>query len=144
MGVGVFVETSSQRVVGVVDAQPVVFKTYQAVEQVPVQAALLAVVPAADLVAAFVVFVVGAGVFAQQVVHQFVALGVLVQRALVLLVFFIQQVAGRVEGEGFDAQAAGGAEQSADRVVAVGQRPATAVVDVGQLAGCVVLIGAFE
>ena len=104
MGVGVFVETSSQRVVGVVDAQPVVFKTHQAVEQVPLQLALLAVVPAADLVAAFVVFVVGAGVFAQQVVHQFVALGVLVQRALVLLGFFIQQVAGRLEGEGFDAQ----------------------------------------
>ena len=113
VGVGVFVEASSQRVVGVVDAQPVVFKAYQAVEQVPVQAALLAVVPAADLVAAFVVVVGGAGVFAQQVVHQFVALGVLVQRALVLLGFFIQQVAGRVEGEGFDAQSAGGFEQSA-------------------------------
>ena len=54
-----FVQTPSQRVVGVVDAQPVVFKAYQAVEQVPVQLALLAVVPAADLVAAFVVFVVG-------------------------------------------------------------------------------------
>ena len=119
VGVGVFVEASSQRVVGVVDAQSVVFKAYQAVEQVPVQAALLAVVPAADLVAAFVVVVVGAGIFAQQVVHQFVALGVLVQRALVLLVFFIQQVAGRVEGEGFDAQSAGGVEQSAYRVVAV-------------------------
>ena len=87
VGVGVFVEASSQRVVGVVDAQSAVFKAYQAVEQVPAQAALLAVVPAANLVAAFVVVVVGAGVFAQQVVHQFVALGVLVQRALVLLVF---------------------------------------------------------
>jgi len=140
----VFVETSSQRVVGVVDAQLAVFKAHQAVEQVPVQAALLAVVPAADLVAAFVVVVVAAGVFAQQVVHQFVALGVLVQRALVLLGFFVQQVAGRVESEGFDAQTAGGVEQSADRVVAVGQRPTTAVVDVGQLAGCIVLIGAFE
>ena len=108
------------------------------------QAAVLAVVPAADLVAAFVVVVVAAGVFAQQVVHQGVAFRVVVQWTLDLLVFFIQQVAGRVEGEGFDAQAAGGAEQSADRVVAVGQRPTTAVVDVGQLAGCVVLIGAFE
>ena len=113
-----------QRVVGVVDAECVVFKAHQSVEQVPAHLALLAVVPAADLVAAFVVFVVGAGVFAQQVVHQFVALGVLVQRALVLLGFFVQQVAGRVEGEGFDAQAAGGAEQAAHRVVAVGQRPA--------------------
>ena len=144
MGVGVFVETTAQRVVGVVDAQLAVFKAHQAVEQVPVQAALLAVVPAADLVAAFVVVVVGAGVFAQQVVHQGVAFGVVVQWALDLVVFFIQQVAGRVEGEGFNAQAAGGVEQSADRVVAVGQRPTAAVVDVGQLAGCVVLIGAFE
>ena len=58
--------------------------------------------------------------------------------------FFIQQVAGRVEGEGFNAQTAGGAEQSADRVVAVGQRPTTAVVDVGQLASGVVGVGAFE
>ena len=139
-----FVETPSQRVVGVVDAQLAVFKAHQAVEQVPVQAALLAVVPAADLVAAFVVVVVAAGVFAQQVVHQGVAFGVVVQWALDLLVFFIQQVAGRVEGEGFNAQAAGGVEQSADRVVAVGQRPTAAVVDVGQLAGRVVLIGAFE
>ena len=127
-----------------IHAQPIVFKAHQTVKQVPVQAALLAVVPTADLVAAFVVVVVAAGVFAQQVVHQGVAFGVVVEWALELLVFFIQQVAGRVEGEGFNAQAAGGVEQSADRVVAVGQRPTTAVVDVGQLAGCVVLIGAFE
>ena len=144
MGVGVFVETSSQRVVGVVDAQLAVFKAHQAVKQVPVQSALLAVVPAADLVAAFVVVVVAAGVFAKEVVHQGVALGVVVQWALDLLGFFIQQVASRVEGEGFDAQTAGGVEQPANRVVAVGQRPTAAVVDVGQLAGCVVLIGAFE
>ena len=137
-----FVQTTAQRVVDVVDAQLAVFKAHHAVEQVPVQAALLAVVPAANLVAAFVV--VAPGVFAQQVVHQGVALGVVVEWTLDLLVFFIQQVAGRVEGEGFDAQTAGGVEQSADRVVAVGQRPTTAVVDVGQLAGCVVLIGAFE
>ena len=99
-----FVQTTAQRVVGVVDAQLAVFKAHQAVEQVPVQAAVLAVVPAADLVAAFVVVVVAAGVFAQQVVHQGVAFGVVVQWALDLLVFFIQQVAGRVEGEGFHAQ----------------------------------------
>ena len=71
-----FVETPPQRVVGVVDAQLAVFKAHQAVEQVPVQLAVLAAVPTEDLVAAFVVVVVGAGVFAQQ-------------------------VAGRVEGEGF-------------------------------------------
>ena len=141
-----FVQPPPQRVVGVVDAQLAVFKAHQAVEQVPVQAALLAVVPAADLVAAFVVVVVvvAASVFAQQVVHQFVAFGVLLQRSLHLLILFVQQVAGRVEGEGFDAQAAGGVEQSANRVVAVGQRPATAVVDVGQLACGIVFIVALE
>ena len=96
MGVGIFVQPAAQCVVGVVNTQADVVELHQAVEQVPLQLAVLAVVPAAGLVAAFVVFVVGAGVFAQQVVHQFVALGVLVQRALVLLVFFIQQVAGRV------------------------------------------------
>ena len=95
-----FVQTTAQRVVGVVDAQLAVFKAHQAVEQVPVQAAVLAVVPAADLVAAFVIVVVAAGVFAQQVV----VFGVVVQWTLDLLVFFIQQVAGRVEGEGFHAQ----------------------------------------
>ena len=40
-----FLEAAAQRVVGVVDAQLAVFKAHQAVEQVPVQAALLAVVP---------------------------------------------------------------------------------------------------
>ena len=105
-----FLQTTAQRVVGVVDAQLAVFKAHQAVEQVPVQAALLAVVPAANLVAALVVVVVAAGVFAQQVVHQGVAFGVVVQWTLDLLVFFIQQVAGRVEGEGFDAQAASAGE----------------------------------
>ena len=139
-----FVQTTAQRVVGVVDAQLAVFKAHQAVKQVPVQAALLAVVPAADLVAAFVVVVVAAGVFAQQVVHEFVAFGFLLQRSLHLLILFVQQVAGRVEGEGFDAQAAGGVEQSANRVVAVGQRPTAAVVDVGQLACGIVFIVALE
>ena len=139
-----FVQTTAQRVVDVVHAQLAVFKAHQTVKQVPVQAAVLAVVPAADLVAAFVVVVVGAGVFAQQVVHQGVAFGVVVQWTLDLLVFFIQQVAGRVEGEGFDAQTAGGVEQSADRVVAVGQRPTAAVVDVGQLACGIVFIVASE
>ena len=84
------------------------------------------------------------GVFAQQVVHQGVALGVVVEWTLDLLVFFIQQVAGRVEGEGFNAQAAGGVEQSAHRVVAVRQRPTAAVVDVGQLACGIVFIVASE
>ena len=121
---GVFVQAPTQGVVAVVDAQLVVFKAHQPVEQVPVHTAELAVVQALDLVAAFVVVVVAAGVFAQQVVHEFVAFGVLLQRSLDLLILFVQQVAGRVEGEGFDAQAAGGAEQAAHRVVAVGQRPA--------------------
>ena len=40
VGVGVFVEASSQRVVGVVDAQSVVFKAHETVEQVLVQAAV--------------------------------------------------------------------------------------------------------
>ena len=119
-----FVQPPPQRVVGVVDAQLAVFKAYQAVKQVPVQAALLAVVPAADLAAAFVVVVVAAGVFAQQVVHEFVAFGVLLQRSLYLLGFLVQQVARRV--------------------VAVGQRPATAVVDVDQLACGIVFIVALE
>ena len=82
-----FVQTTAQRVVDVVHAQLAVFKAHQTVEQVPVQAAVLAVVPAADLVAAFVVVVVGAGVFAQQVVHQGVAFGVVVQWTLDLLGF---------------------------------------------------------
>ena len=94
VGVGAFTQPSAEGVVDVVDAQTHVVELHQAVEQVPVQLALLAVVPAADLVAAFVVFVVGAGVFAQQVVHQFVALGIVVQRSLRLLIFFIRQVAG--------------------------------------------------
>ncbi|KVV14004.1 hypothetical protein AP059_00001 [Pseudomonas sp. TAA207] len=133
-----------QRVVGVVDAEGAVFKAHQTVEQVPAHLAVLAVVPAADLVAALVVFVVRARVFAQQVVHQCVAFRVLIQRAADFSHAVVQQVAGRVEGEGFDAQAAGGAEQSTHRVVAVGQRPAAAVVDVGQLARGVVFVLAFE
>ena len=68
------------------------------------------------------------GVFAQQVVHQGVALGVVVQWTLDLLVFFIQQVAGRVEGEGFNAQAAGGVEQSADRIPLLGLQQVVALV----------------
>ena len=144
VGVGAFTQPSTEGVVDVVDAQAHVVELHQAVEQVPVQLALLAVVPAADLVAAFVIFVVGASVFTQQVVHQFVAFGVVVQRALVLLGFFIQQVAGRVEGEGFHAQAAGGVEQAANRIVAVRQWPAAAVVNLGQLPGRVVVVVAFD
>ena len=49
VGVGVFMDAPLQRVVGVVDAECVVFKAHQSVEQVPAHLALLAVVPAADL-----------------------------------------------------------------------------------------------
>ena len=59
VGVGAFTQAPAEGVVDVVDAQTHVVELHQAVEQVPVQLALLAVVPAADLVAAFVVFVVG-------------------------------------------------------------------------------------
>ena len=68
----------------------------------------------------------------------------MIQRSLDLLSFLIQQVARRVEGEGFHTQAAGGAEQSAHRVVAVGEGAATAVVEVGQLACGIVFIVALE
>jgi len=139
---GVFVQAPTQGVVAVNDAQLVVFKAHQPVEQVPVHTAELAVVQALDLVAAFVVFVVSAGVFAQQVVHQFVALGVLLQRSLNLLSFFVEQVARRVEGEGFHTQTAGGFEQSAHHVVAVGQGATAAVSDVGQLACGIVFVPA--
>ena len=44
VGVGVFVDAPPQRVVGVVDAECVVFKAHQTVEQVPAHLALLAVV----------------------------------------------------------------------------------------------------
>ena len=44
VGVGVFMDAPPQRVVGVVDAEGVVFKAHQTVEQVPAHLALLAVV----------------------------------------------------------------------------------------------------
>ncbi|KMN16003.1 hypothetical protein TU87_22720 [Pseudomonas weihenstephanensis] len=42
VGVGVFMDAPPQRVVGVVDAECVVFKAHQTVEQVPAHLALLA------------------------------------------------------------------------------------------------------
>ncbi|MCO7543107.1 hypothetical protein, partial [Pseudomonas sp. VA159-2] len=62
---------------------------------VPTQASLLAIVQAMDQVAAFVVLVVGPGVFTQQVTAS-----VAFQRAVQLLGLVVQQVTGRVEGEG--------------------------------------------
>ena len=44
VSVGVFMDAPPQRVVGVVDAECVVFKAHQTVEQVPAHLALLAVV----------------------------------------------------------------------------------------------------
>ena len=44
VSVGVFMDAPPQRVVGVVDAEGVVFKAHQTVEQVPAHLALLAVV----------------------------------------------------------------------------------------------------
>ena len=46
--------------------------------------------------------------------------------------------------QGFHAQAAGGAEQAADRVVAVGQWPTAAVVNLGQLPRRIVVVVAFD
>ncbi|VVN48783.1 hypothetical protein PS681_06128 [Pseudomonas fluorescens] len=137
-------QAASQCVVGKINAEARVFEMHQSIKQVPAQIAALAVVPALDLVAAFVVVVVGAGVFAQQVVDQFAARWGQVQWAANFCRFVVEQVAGRVEGEGFHALTCGGAEQTADRIVAIGERAATAVVDVGQLAGGVVAVFAFE
>ena len=49
VGVGVFMDAPPQRVVGVVDAECVVFKAHQAVEQVPTHLALLAVLPTVNI-----------------------------------------------------------------------------------------------
>ncbi len=44
---------------------------HQTIKQIPAHLAVRAVLPALDLIAALIVFVVGAGVFPQQVVEQF-------------------------------------------------------------------------
>jgi hypothetical protein len=75
MGFGVFVEASSERVVGEVDGEARIPEMHQAVKEVPPQFAVGAIGKPLGLVAAFVVVVMGAGVFAQQVVHEFVACG---------------------------------------------------------------------
>ena len=49
VSVGVFMDAPPQRVVGVVDAQFAVFKAHQTVEQVPVNLALLTVVPTVNI-----------------------------------------------------------------------------------------------
>ncbi|MDT8927044.1 hypothetical protein RBE51_30065, partial [Pseudomonas taiwanensis] len=48
-----------------------------------------------------------------QVVHQLVATRVAFQRAVEFLGLLVQQVAGRVEGEGLDTLATGGLQQAA-------------------------------
>ena len=49
VGVGVFMEAPHQRVVGVVDAECVVFKAHQSVAQVSTHLALLAVMPTVNI-----------------------------------------------------------------------------------------------
>ena len=113
MGFGVFGYPPPQCVVGEVDGQAVVFVAGQAVVEVPGEAGFFAVVEAFKQVATGVVGVVLADVVAQQVVEK---LGRRVvdgpARSL-----GVEQVAGRVEGEGFFFVLAAGAEQAAERVV---------------------------
>ena len=84
-------------------------------------------------VAPLVIGVMRARIFAQQVVHQPVTPGRTLQRPRRFVVLVIQQVAGRVEGEGLHPQAAGGLQQAANRIVLVGQMTTPGVRDVGQL-----------
>lgn len=102
--------------------------------------AFFAVVEAFKQVAAGVVGVVLAGVVAQRVVEE---LGRRVvdgpARGL-----GVEQVAGRVEGEGFFALQGSGAEQTAERVVTVVDVATAVVVQVGQLPGVVIAVIAYQ
>ena len=113
VGFGVFGYPSPQCVVGEVGGQAFIFVACQAVVEAPGETGFFAVVEAFKQVAAGVVGVVLAGVIAQQVVEE---LGRWVvdgpARGL-----GVEQVAGRVEGEGFLALEVGGAEQMAEQVV---------------------------
>ena len=62
-----FEQSPAQRIVGKRHRQPRILEMHQAIEQVPAQSAVLAVMPTLDLVATVVVFVMGAGVLSQQV-----------------------------------------------------------------------------
>ncbi|MNV90798.1 hypothetical protein D3C71_1852210 [compost metagenome] len=97
-----------------------------------------AVVQAFLEVAALVVAVVGADVVAQQVIEQ-LGRGIVVGPTRCLRV---QQVAGRIEGEGFFAADGLGSEQSTQRIIAVAEGAAPGVVDAGQLAGGVMPVAA--
>ncbi len=115
MGFGVFGYPSPQCVVGEVGGQTIVFVAGQAVVEVPGEAGFFAVVEAFKQVAAGVVGVVLADVVAQQVVEELgrrVVDGPARGRG-------VEQVAGRVEGEGFFALQGSGAEQTAEPVVSV-------------------------
>ncbi len=92
---------------------------HQTIKQIPAHLAVRAVLPALDLIAALIVFVVGAGVFPQQVVEQFAVWWRQLQRTASLNSFFIQQVTRRVEIKVFCAQTAHSTEQSTDRVITI-------------------------
>ena len=113
VGFGVFGYASTQCVVGEGGGQAFVFVAGQAVVEVPGETGFFAVVEAFKQVAAGVVGVLLADVVAQQVVEE---LGRRVvegpARGL-----GVEQVAGRVEGEGFFFVLAAGSEQAAERVV---------------------------
>lgn len=100
----------------------------KSIKQVPTHIATLTVVPAQDLITAFVAVVVCAGVFVQQVVDQLAARWRQIQLTTDFGSLVIQQVTGRVEGERFNALTRHGAEQAADGIVAIGERAATTVV----------------
>ena len=140
VGFGVFGYASPQCVVGEVGGQAVVFVAGQAVVEVPGEAGFFAVVDALKQVAMGVVGVVLAEVVAQQVVEE---LG----RRVVdgpAWGLGVEQVAGRVEGEGFLALEVGGAEQMAEQVVTVVDVATAVVVQVGQLPGVVIAVIAHQ
>jgi len=138
------VEGPAQGVVAVVDLELVIAVAAQSVEKVPGELRTYAVVQSVDEVAALIVGVVRTGILTQQVVHQPVALRVLIQRTVHLLRLLVQQVTRRVEREGLHTEATGRLQQSPHQVVLVGQVTATAVVDIGQLPGRIVLVLTLE
>ncbi|MNZ99377.1 hypothetical protein D3C78_1186980 [compost metagenome] len=140
LGFGQLEQASAQRVVGEGGGQSVICVADQAVVQVPGELRFFAVVQAFLEVAALVVAVVGADVVAQQVIEQ-LGRGIVVGPTRCLRV---QQVAGRIEGEGFFAADGLGSEQSTERIIAVAERAAPGVVDAGQLAGGVVPVVAHD
>ncbi|KPM61306.1 hypothetical protein HB4184_19605 [Pseudomonas putida] len=111
-GAGVFVQPAPQRIVVKASSQPVIFVPPQAVEEVPDKVGALAVLASLQQVAAFVVSVLRAAIAAQHVVVQpsrrvWIGTG----RGL-----WVQQVAGRVEGEQLLLAAVACFQQAAERV----------------------------